>query len=173
MNAPDLAFLKSQVSLLSHFTEAQLAEIAKGSRLETFEAGAVIVNAGDEVHFLGVLLEGKIAASAATADGSRQVLGQLQAGETFGDMALMTGDPAVADLVAETRSRVMLVPLTLFRSHIMAEPRAVQHISRTIGERFQTVMRDPAKAAAISRKDDVAGLLELKGERPECILVLN
>jgi acetate kinase len=67
----------------------------------------------------------------------------------------------------------MLIPLTLFQSHIMAQPRALRHISRTIGERFQLLMRDPAKAAAVMRKDDSAGLLELQGERPECILVLN
>lgn len=173
MNATDLAFLKTNIALLADFSDAQREEIANGSRLETFAPGAAIVFAGDEVHFLGVVLEGKIMASVPTKDGGRQVLGQLGAGETFGEMALMTGDPAVADLTAETRCRVMLVPLTLFQSHIMAEPRAVAHISRTIGARFQHVMHDPAKAAAVTRKEDVAGLLDLKGERPECILVLN
>jgi len=88
-------------------------------------------------------------------------------------MGLMTGDPAMADLVAETRCRVMLVPLTVFQSHIMAEPRAVKHISRTIGARLHQVMSDPAKAAAVTRKEDIAGMLELKGERPERILVIN
>lgn len=173
MNAADLAFLKTNVALLADFSDAQREQIGTGSRVAVFDEGEVVVHAGDEVHFLGVIIAGKITAAIPTADGVRQVLGQLGAGETFGEVALMSGDPAVADLVAETRSRVMLVPLTLFQSHIMAEPRAVQHISRTIGTRFQQVMRDPAKAAAVTRKEDVAGLLELKGERPECILVLN
>jgi acetate kinase len=173
MNPADLAFLKSNVALLADFSDAQREEIANGSRVETFEPGDVLIYAGDEVHFLGVVLEGKITAAAPTANGGRETLGQIGPGETFCEMGLMSGDPAVADLIAETHSRVMLVPLTLFQSHIMAEPRAVQHISRTIGARFQQVMRDPAKAAAVTRKDDVAGLLELKGERPECILVLN
>jgi acetate kinase len=88
-------------------------------------------------------------------------------------MALMTGDPMVADLVPETRARVMHLPLTLFQSHIMAEPRAVQQISRTIGARLHEVMRDPAKAAVIARKENAVSALELKGERSECILVLN
>ena len=173
MNAVDLAFLKTHVTLLADFSDVQRKQIAKGSRFEIFEPGDPIVNAGDEFHFLGVVMDGKIAASVNTADGGRQMLGQLSTGETFGEMALMSGDPMLADLTAETRSRVMLVPLTLFQSHIMAEPLAVKHISRTIGERFQHVMRDPAKAAAMTRKEDVTGLLELKGERPECILVLN
>ena len=101
------------------------------------------------------------------------MLGELGPGDTFGEMALISGDPAVADFVAAERSSVMLVPLTLFQSQIMAEPRALQHISRTIGARLQKIMSDPAKAAAVTRQDDVAGLLELKSERPERILVLN
>ena len=94
------------------------------------------------------------------------MLGELAAGETFGEMALMSGEPMLVDLFARTRSRVMLVPLTLFQSHIMAEPRAVRLISQTIGRRFQHMMADPARAAAIMRKEDLTGVLELKGERP-------
>jgi acetate kinase len=173
MNPDDLSFLRNKVTLLASFSDTQREELANGSRVETFETGQTIVHSGEEVHFLGVVLEGKIAASAQTANGEPQLLGHIGPGETFCEMGLMTGDPAMADLVAETRCRVMLVPITLFQSHIMAEPRAVQHISRTIGTRLHQVMRDPAKAAAVTRKEDVAGLLELKGERPERILVLN
>lgn len=173
MNPADSDFLKNHVGLLAGFTDAGRETLAEGSRVEVFEPGEMVVNAGEEVHFLGIILSGKITAEVMTADSGRQVLGSLEAGETFGEMALMSGDPALADLTAETRSRVMMVPLTLFQSHIMAEPLAVRHISRTIGERFQQVMGDPAKAAAITRKEDVEGMLELKGERPELILVLN
>jgi len=143
------------------------------SRLEVFAAGDVVVHAGEEVHFPGIVLQGRIVGTAPNGDDGRHVIGRLQPGATFGEMALMSGDPSLADYVAEVPSRIMMVPLTLFQTHIMAEPRAMQHISRTISARLQQVFTDPAKAAAITRKEDVAGLLELKGERPECILVLN
>jgi acetate kinase len=169
VTSDDLAFLKEKVALLAGFSDAQREELANGARVETYSPGEIIVRAGDEVHALGVILKGKITASA----GEGQHLGELGAGETFGEMALMTGDPAVADLVAAERSRVLFIPLTLFQSRIMAEPRALQRISRTMTERLQQVMSDPVKAAAVTRKEDVAGLLELKGERPESILVLN
>ena len=172
MNPPDVAFLKANVPLLADFSEAQLRELIEGSRTVVFSPGEVLVHAGDEVHSLGVILEGKIAAYAG-GDAQRQRLGQLGRGETFGEMALLSGDPGVADFVADETSRVMLVPLTLFQTQIMAEPRALQQISRTIGDRLQEIMSDPVKAAAMTRKEDVAGLLELRSERPERILVLN
>ena len=36
----------------------------------------------------------------------------------------------------------------------MTEPRAVQHISKTIVDRFKQVAADPAKAAAAFRQSD-------------------
>src|SRR5262249_30088241 len=156
------------VLLLASFSDAQREELANGSRVEAFAPGERIAHAGDEVHFFGVVLEGTVMASTTTANGEPLALGRLQAGEAFGELSLISCDRSVAELTAETRCRVMLVPLTLFQSHIMAEPRAVQQISRTIGERLQHVMQDPAKAAAVLRKEDTTGLLQLKGERPEC-----
>jgi acetate kinase len=172
MTAQDLAVLKN-VELFAGFPDEQREALADGSRLEMFASGETIVHAGDEVHFLGVILDGRVTAFAITPEGGRQPLGQIGPGETFGEMALMSGDPSVADFVAETRCRVLLLPMTLFQSRIMTEPRAVQHISRTIGARLQKVMSDPVKAAALAHKEDTSGQLELKGERPECILVLN
>ena len=66
-----------------------------------------------------------------------------------------------------------MIPVSLFQSIIVAEPGAVQRISRTITERMKTVLSDPAKAeAALGQGEDPYGL-KLKGERPEKILVIN
>ena len=78
-----------------------------------------------------------MAASVLGDGGTRQLLGQLKAGDTFGEMALMTGDAMLADFIAESRCEVLLIPVSLFQSVIVAEPGAVQHISRTIAERMK------------------------------------
>lgn len=166
-------FLHTRVPLFEGLAPDRLNEIVAGSRTEAFAPGERITHAGDAVHFLGIVLDGEIAASVTDEHGGDRALGRLGPGETFGEMALMSGEEALADLTAATSCKVMLVPLTLFQSHVMAEPRALQHISRTIGERFLRVMSDPTSAAAIARKDDVDGLLALKSERPERLLILN
>jgi acetate kinase len=105
--------------------------------------------------------------------GQRQQLGQLNEGESFGEMSLMTGNPVPADFIAESRCEVLLIPVSLFQSVIVAEPQAVQHISRTITDRMKTILADPSKAAAaLSKNEDPYGL-QLKGERPEKVLVVN
>ena len=82
-------------------------------------------------------------------DDTRQSLGQLKAGDTFNEMALMTGEAVPADFIAESRCELLLIPVALFQSVIVAEPAAVQHISRTIAGRMKEIMADPRKAAAL------------------------
>src|SRR6185369_8016291 len=166
-------FLKQQVALFQDFSIERLQQLVDGSRIVSFEANQAIVHRGEEATHFFVVLSGVVAASVLGDGGTRQPLGQLRAGDTFNEMALMTGDVVLADFIAESRCEVLLIPVSLFQSVIVAEPGAVQRISRTIAERMKTVLTDPAKAvAALGQSDDPYGL-KLKGERPEKILVIN
>src|SRR6185436_7906871 len=160
-------------ALLQDFSAERLQQLVDGSRIVSFEANQAIAHRGEEATHFFVVLSGTVAASVLGDGGTRQSLGQLTAGATFGEMALMTGDAVLADFIAESRCEVLLIPVSLFQSVIVAEQGAVQRISRTIAERMKTVLTDPTKAAAaLGQSDDPYGL-KLKGERPEKILVIN
>jgi acetate kinase len=171
MNIPD--FLKQQVTVFKNFSADRLKQLVDGSRVASFEANEVILHQGAEAAHFGVVLSGAVAASIVGDGGTRQALGRLEAGGTFGEGALMTGNPLLADFIAESRCEVLLIPVSLFQSVIVAEPGAVQLISRTIAERMKMLVADPAKAAAALRQGDDPYGLNLKGERPEKILVIN
>ncbi len=166
-------FIKQQVGLFKDFSVERLEQLVAGSRVGSFEANEAIAHHGAEATHFGVVLSGTVSASVLGDGGARQSLGQLKAGDTFNEMALMTGDPVVADFIAASRCEVLLIPVSLFQSVIVAEPAAVRHISRTIAERLKTIMADPTKAAAALRQGDDPYGLKLKGERPEKILVIN
>jgi acetate kinase len=171
MNTPE--FLKQQVAVFQGFTADRLKQLVDGSRVASFEANEVILHQGAEAAHFGVVLDGTVSASILGDGGARKPLGQLKAGDTFGEAALMTGNPLLADFIAETRCEVLLIPVSLFQSVIVAEPGVVQHISRTIAGRMRTLAADPAKTAAVIHKGDDPYGLQLKGERPEKILVIN
>src|SRR6201987_5043826 len=124
---------------------------------------------GEEATHFGVVLNGEVAADGGKGNG----LGELKSGDTFGELSLMSGNPLLADFVAKSPCEVLLIPVSLFQSLIVAEPTAVQTISRTIADRMKMLMADPAKAAAALREGDDPYGLQLKGERPEKILVVN
>ena len=174
MNTADLiTFLKEKVVLFKEFSDDRLQTLVAGSQVASFEARQAVMHHGTEATHFGIVLNGKISISRLGDGGTRQALAQLAAGNSFNEMALMTGDPVAADFIAESRVEVLLVPVSLFKSIIMSEPGAVQRISRTITARMKTIMSDPAKTAAtLGRGDDPYGL-NLKGERPEKMLIIN
>src|ERR1700747_2011257 len=166
------AFLKERVGVFKDFTAQRIKELVDGSVMRSFEANEAIAHQGAEATHFGVVLSGTVAASAVT-NGARQPLGQLKAGDTFAEAALMTGNPLLADFIAESHCEVLLIPVSLFQSIIVAEPGAVRHITRTIADRTKMLAADPAKMnAALQQGNDPYGLM-LKGERPEKILVIN
>ena len=107
-----------------------------------------MVHFGEDAGSLGVLLEGDLAVFGPGDGGQRQVIGRFKAGDTFGEMALMSGEKTMADFIAETRCQVLRIPVAVFQSAIRTDPRAVQHISKSIADRFKQVMADSDKAAA-------------------------
>ena len=137
-------FIKERVDLFKDFTAERIKQLVDGSLVRSFETNEAIAHQGAEATHFGVVLSGTVAASAVT-DGTRQRLGQLKAGDTFAEAALMTGNPLLADFIAESHCEVLLIPVSLFQSIIVAEPGAVRHISRTIADRTRMLAADPAK----------------------------
>jgi acetate kinase len=163
-----VAFLKESVGLFKGFSNDRLKQLIDGSMVRSFESREAIMYRGGEAAHFGVVLSGEVVAGS-----NGQTLGELKAGDTFGELALMSGNPLLADFVAKSPCEVLLVPVSLFQSIIVAEPAAIQVISRTIADRMKLLMADPAKAASAFREGDDPYGLKLKGERPEKILVIN
>jgi acetate kinase len=168
-----IALLRARTPLFTEFTDERLNSLLARSQVVSFEANEAILRCGDEAVHLGVVLSGTVIVSV-TADGAaRHLLGRLEAGDTFGEMALITAGVVRANFIGESRGEVLLIPVSVFQSIVVAEPRAVRPISRTIAEQMKTFLADPAKAAvALRRGGDPYGL-KLKGEQPERVLVVN
>ncbi len=69
-----------------------------------FEPGETIVAQGTMEPDFHVIIEGVAAVVAQTREGESRELGRLGFGECVGEMSLLTGDPASADVVAVTRT---------------------------------------------------------------------
>ncbi|MFL6514048.1 MAG: acetate/propionate family kinase [Chthoniobacterales bacterium] len=165
-------FIKERVGVFKDFSNEQLKQLVDASVVRSFETNEAVSYQGAEASHFGVVLSGTMAASVGS-DGTRQLLQQFKEGDTFGEAALMTGDPLIADFIAESRCEILLIPVSVFQSMIVAQPNAVRTISRTIAERTKMVLSDPAKAAAALQKGNDPYGLQLKGERAEKILVIN
>jgi acetate kinase len=173
MTAQIIDFLKTRVGLFQHLSDKHLADIMQGSKVLSYEPNEAVAHFGEEASFLGVLLEGEMSVMALTDDGTSKEIAHISAGGTFGEMALLSGDKLVYDYIAVKRCRMLRIPVDLFQSIIMTEPEALQHVSKTVIERIKELSANPEKAAAAFRESKDPYGLQLKGERPEKILVIN
>lgn len=170
------AFLTNNAPLFKDFPPDRLEELARGSRIMTFEPNEAIIAFGEEGRFLGVMLDGTAEVSVTDDSGERHRLATIGEGEIFGEMSLMTGDRTMADVIGITSCTALLVPQDLFSTILVTYPRAVKYLSKMISARakksaFGEFDRNLA-ASALRKSNDPYGLL-LKTDQPEKVLVIN
>ncbi len=169
-------FLSHQVPLFEGFDPEQIARIAEESELCTFEGSEAIVECGDEGKFFGVLISGHAEVSVADSTGGRIQLCRLEAGDVFGESALLTGDRVVADVIAGNRCFVLLIPQLVFSNRILINPRAITFLARLLAQRTRAQAVDISSRhlhdkATTQSTDPYA--LSLKTSVPGKILALN
>ena len=170
MTPADLTFLETRVPLMTDLSRAAREAVVAGSHVATFAAGETVLRAGEPVPWLGIVMAGDIEAAATGAEGGRHEVARFREGDTFGEAALLSGEPAVTECRAVEASRILCVPPLVFQEHILTESAALRRLSRNVSTRFHRLVRE---AAAAAEPEDGASLPTLQSGRREGILVIN
>jgi acetate kinase len=167
-------FFLEQVRLFESFSADKVGEIVAHSELKTFEGNEAILECGEEGHFIGVLVSGHAEVSVADNTGGRIAISQLEAGDVFGEMSLLTGDRTIADVIAGNRCFVLLIPQEVFNTRILVNPKAITYLSKLLAERTRALAVDlnALQARAVAHSSDPYAL-SLKTDTPGKILALN
>jgi acetate kinase len=169
-------FLRENVALFSGFAPAAIEAIAAASMLRTFEGNEAIIECGDEGRFIGVLVSGHAEISVSDNTGGRVIINQLNAGEVFGEMSVLTGDRTVADVIAGNRCFVLLIPQEVVSTRILVNPRAVTYLAKLLADRTRAhavdITSSQLHARAVAQSTDPYAL-SLKTSVPGKIVALN
>jgi Fe-S-cluster-containing dehydrogenase component/CRP-like cAMP-binding protein len=89
-------------------------QVGPYTRLLEFSPGEVIVQEGTwESTFFYILVNGRLEASVTEQDGNKQKVGEVPAGNSFGEMALLSGTPRTATVaVAENSGPALVLEFT-------------------------------------------------------------
>ncbi|MBK5914977.1 acetate/propionate family kinase [Rhodocyclus purpureus] len=167
-------FFLEQVPLFENFPANQVEQIVAESRLATYEANEAILETGDEANVFGVIIEGSAEISTTGKTGSRTLIKQLGQGEVYGVVSRMTGDRIMADVIASTRCRVLSIPLEVFNSHILGNPKAVSFLARALAEIVGKIAVDTAATQHIGAAGaDEPYALSLANKQAGKILALD
>lgn len=171
-----IEFLTTRVELFKDFPADKLKELIDGSRVDTFEPNEAIIEFGKEGRFMGVILEGEAEAALMDDSGEKRSIATGKSGDIFGEIALMTGERALANLICVTRCKALLIPRDLFSQILITHPPALQHLARLISHKSKLMALEKcgreAERTVFRQCEDPYGFL-LKTDEPIKILVIN
>jgi len=99
-----------------------LAEIGKSLRTRTYARNAVIFRKGDAGDALHLITRGAVKIVLPSAEGEEAIIATLHAGEFFGELALLDGEPRSASAVAVERTETAALGRDTFRQLVTRHP---------------------------------------------------
>jgi CRP/FNR family transcriptional regulator, cyclic AMP receptor protein len=120
--------------------------------------GQTLYQKGDEGTYLVAVLSGRLRMSASSVEGREITLNMIDAGEVFGELALLDGKPRSADATALEDSTLMLVERRHFLPHMMKSNGLALRIIEMLCQR----LRDTSEALGNFAMLDLPGRLARK-----------
>jgi voltage-gated potassium channel len=130
---------------------AVIAEVARLLRPHDFPAGAVVMRRGDPGDCMYFIASGEVEIRVGAAPV------RLGPGAFFGEVALLTGDPRNATVVATRRSTLLALDIVDFRGLLARQPDLARIIGDAAGRRSGAPAAGPAepRAAAVAEQRTV------------------
>jgi small-conductance mechanosensitive channel/CRP-like cAMP-binding protein len=123
------------IDLFGNLSPDEQRTLATSARLAPFAPREVITRQGAQEHWLYVLLKGRAAVRVETEDGDERQVAILEAPSFFGEMALMTGQPREATVIADSDVECLRVDRNDFEGIIKSRPEMAQEISEVLAKR--------------------------------------
>lgn len=134
-----------------------LAGIIPCLREKSFEGGDRILYRGDPGYSMFMILGGEVAVTLINEDGIEYTLTTLRAGEIFGEMALLTGEPRSANVKALTPVRIAELNQEDFLQLVSAFPKLNESLLRLVAQR-RTRSSALQQLAFFEREEIIANL---------------
>ena len=113
------------------------------SEIEWFAlpGGTTLFEAGGEADALYCVASGCLGAYATSMEGHRRLVGRIMAGETVGEMALISGKPRNAAIVALRDTELGRLPREAFERLMLHHPQGLLRISQLMAQRLDSSQR--------------------------------
>lgn len=135
------------LKLLAGLSAGQLEDVSRRLKPARFRQGETILREGDPGDEMFFIESGRV--QVVRRDGADElILAELAAGDLFGEMALLTGGPRSASVIALSDLNVWLLPKADFDALVATYPNLALALSRLLSERLRSAgerfLRRPA-----------------------------
>ncbi len=145
-----------RIDLFSSMTEEELKWLAEHLRFAPFAKGNLITRQGDQQsHGLYILIRGEAEVYIEAEHGERRTLNILHKGDFFGEMALLTGAPRRASVVALTDVECYRLDKEAFEEILRARPTIAEEVSHMLAVRTAELNSAKQDIDAVSSQPDI------------------
>jgi CRP-like cAMP-binding protein len=129
---PEIVERLAQLALFADLTRPQVEAVAHTFEEEVFAEGQRVLRQGLSGGAFYLILDGE--ASVRVDGGERARLGR---GDFFGEISVLTGEAPVADVVAETLLRCLVVPGPELKTFLIEQPQVMLRVLRAEAQRLR------------------------------------
>src|SRR3972149_6282495 len=160
-SAPDLIPFLRSVPLFAGLSDRSLAALARAGRIQRLPKGKTLFNQTDPAEAVYVGRSGCVALLLSAADGRELVINEMRAGDCFGELALVTGQPRSTGAMAREASEVISIPRQAFLAELEAEPKLMRQVLDSTARRLRVSSELESALAFLAAPARLARLLLL------------
>ncbi|MFL6209905.1 MAG: cyclic nucleotide-binding domain-containing protein [Pyrinomonadaceae bacterium] len=150
-----LAERLAAVDIFAPLSTEELAQLAANSESHVYAPGEAIIRVGESADSMFVVHHGRVEVRI-NDNGQARTVASLCEGNFFGEMALFTGEPRTANVVADEETEVVEIGHQAMKHLFQTNPELVESLSHIIAERRAALA---ASAANRSVEEESEGLI--------------
>ncbi len=159
------------VPLFSGLPKEALAEIEQHGSVKSCKKNVIVINQDDETYSLYVILKGSVKVFVSGEDGREAVLNHQQAGDYFGDLALIDKQPRVASVMTTEPSKFMIISREDFLKCLSKNPEIAINLIKPMTSRIRMLAKNVSSLALLDVYGRVARTLLDQSEERGDVLV--
>jgi CRP-like cAMP-binding protein len=167
---PNARHTPSQLVLLLKSTQpfsaldpASLERLVNASRVVVLPKGRLLFSQSDMADAVYVVCAGVIGLVLSTADGRELVIGELQAGQMFGELSVLTDQRRSTGAVAREHSEVLAIPVNVFQHALETMPALMGQVLKMTAQRLREC----------SARESALAFLDAPGRLARALLLMN
>ncbi len=123
--------------LFRGLSAATIQQVAALAIRRPYVQDAIVFSQGDPGDSLYGVVTGKVRISASTREGKEMFLNIMEPGDTFGEIALLDGNPRTATATTTAACELMIIPRAPFLALLQREPPLAIHLLQLLCQRIR------------------------------------
>jgi len=137
--AADHVQLLQRIEFLAALNDEQRSLLAQRLAPQLFARGEIIFRQGDPGNTFHIIKHGQVEATVQSSDGHTIHGRVMKAGDYFGEVSLLTGEPRSATIRAAEDTEVLTMGKEDMRRLLETNSQLAEHVSRTLTQRQQII----------------------------------